>query len=155
MDIRECYLHNELAPSPVSPEEILLRLIFYPDHVKDNKLLPEAIPRDDLRSRGFSVQRSNFVTRELLDIRIRNYCDKSAARRFEGIADLLCKKIREIKDDDSCQAFIVIDDAREDDVGHAIILFSRKYSDSTQKKLRKNLLDQMSEIRSLEASLGS
>lgn len=156
MDIRECSKQSKYAPCPVRSNETLLRLIFYPDHIRDTHLLPEAISREDLRSRGFSIQRAEYATRKILQCRVDEICTKADGRSLAGIVKIVCENIRGIKDNDACQAFIVLDDAnKEDDIGHAIILFSRDYANSFQRKLRKDLLDLMTEVISIEEAVGS
>ena len=67
-------LHSQSAYSPgvVKDEEELLRIIFYPEHIVDNIVQPRAIALDDLRSRGFSVDRRPYVQQDILQQNVAN-----------------------------------------------------------------------------------
>ena len=47
-------------------EEELLRIIFYPEHIVDNIVQPSAIALDDLRPRGFSVDRRQYAQQDIM-----------------------------------------------------------------------------------------
>lgn len=120
--------HNSAAPdvSPgvVQDSEFLLRELFNPQHISDGKLLPAAIALDDLRSRGFSVHRVKYVTKEHVKASID---DKLSRPRVgtqwtdEGVAKFQAVAVRRLRIDGE-QVLVVIDTAHESNRGHASIL---------------------------------
>src|SRR2546427_8589488 len=79
-------LHSQSAYSPgvVKDEEELLRIIFYPEHIVDNIVQPSAIALDDLRSRGFSVDRRPYVQQDILQQNVANLRNRQQEVRQVG-----------------------------------------------------------------------
>lgn len=136
------------APGCVSSEEILLRIIFSPDHIDINgNLKPEAIPSQDLKERGFSVQRKLFVSKKRIYENIDHFVSRKESRFCKGISPIKCEVVRSIEDNQLNKVFNVIDDAlTENDHAHAKIMFKNSYGRSMIKSLRKKLLDEFSVI---------
>lgn len=60
------------SPGIVKSTETLLHLGFDPEHMKDGKIGPAAIPRRDLNERGFSVDRQAYAKRQVIEDRTRD-----------------------------------------------------------------------------------
>src|SRR4030095_16012909 len=96
--------------------------IFYPEHIVDNIVQPSAIALDDLRSRGFSVDRRQHAQQDIMQQNIANLRNRQQeARQVDYIARLQCRTVRDIQDSDAERAFIVIDTAYEINIAHASI----------------------------------
>jgi hypothetical protein len=129
------------SPGVVKDEEELLRIIFYPEHIVDNIVQPSAIALDDLRSRGFSVDRRQYVQHDVLQRNIDNLRNRQQEARQVGyIAQLQCRTVRNIHDDNAERAFIVIDTAYEINIAHASIYSARPRTDAHLRRLRNRLL---------------
>lgn len=138
-------VNNIHSPGVVQDEEILYRVTLHPEHVDENgKVLPAAIASDDLKSRGFSVERKDYCNIEnitkLIDRQIKNSPDK---RDFAEIAYFGCGVVRQFyfPDDNNIRSFVVIDQALSNNNAHASIysaLSSTKKSDI--KKIKQQLL---------------
>ena len=131
----------DLSLGPVRDEEILLREIFNPQHIKDGVLLERAVSLEDLRSKGFSVHRKEYVTEEFIRAMIDERLlrpRKEAPWEAEGVATIETSKVRQVCVDDE-RAFVVIDTANEDNRGHASI-YAAKCDEAHARELRKHLL---------------
>ena len=112
-----------LSPGIVADDELLLREMFNPQHVRDGKLLPSAISLHDLRSRGFSVHRMKYVSLAFVKVSMEARLSrprKDEPWKSEGVAKLDAREVRQLCVDDE-QAFVVIDTALKDNRGHASI----------------------------------
>ena len=109
------------SPGVVQDEEELLRIIFHPEHISDNgDVLPTAIALEDLRSRGFSVDRRQHAQRNIMQQTVECLRNRQPNhRQVDFIAQLLCEAVREMQDNDQERAFIVIDTACETNIAHA------------------------------------
>ena len=84
------------SPGVVKDEEELLRIIFYPEHIVDNIVQPSAIALDDLRSRGFSVERRQYVQHDILQRNVDNLRNRrQEMRQIDYIAQLQCRAVRD------------------------------------------------------------
>ena len=124
-------------------EEVLLREVLNPDHVKDDKVQPSAVSLDDLRKRGFSIHRLKYVTEALVEDSINKKLVKIVQgnqRTSEGVARFTARCVREISDDGD-RVFVVIDTAKLSNKGHAsIYLFDVFMGQSRARKMRGKLL---------------
>jgi hypothetical protein len=80
-----------LSPGIVEDDELLLREMFNPEHVRDGKVIERAVSVDDLRIRGFSVHRMKHVNPAMIKaaIAIRLAKPRSGSRWYdEGVARL-------------------------------------------------------------------
>ena len=137
------------SPGIVKDDEFLLRRLFNPQHVVDGKLLPAAIPAKDLHTEGFSVHRLEYVSIEFIDATIKDTLSKGRKDNItwtsEGVAKLSASGVRKIKIEKE-QIFVVVDSAKEDDIGHADILVANPEKGiSHAREMRKLLLPLMEE----------
>ena len=134
---------SEYSPGIVDNSEIILRLIFSPLQwdEKNNELKPAAFNRSELKGRGSSVERKKYTNLEFLRNKSQNIGKTASSKKFMGVVSCLCDSVRKIRDDNNQQAFCVLDTATIDDRGHADLLFSSKYQNSKQLKLREKLMD--------------
>lgn len=138
-------VNNEYSPGVVQDEETLYRITLHPEHVdEDGKILPAAIASDDLKSRGFSVERKNYCNKEnikkLVDKQIQKAPDK---RDFAEVAYFGCGVVRQFyfPDDNSIRSFLVIDEALIDNSAHASIYSALpSITRSNIKKIKQQLL---------------
>ena len=132
-----------MSPGLVMDEESLLREILNPDHVAKGEVQPTAISLTDLRERGFSIHRLEYVTRKFVEEAI----NEKLARTFqgrtrvsEGVAYFTARQIREIRNND-IQVFVVVDTAELTNPGHASIYLSDVgMKDSFARRMRNKLL---------------
>lgn len=130
-----------ISPGIVEPIEILLRLGFHPEHMKDGKIGPRAISLGDLRQKGFSVDREAYVKRQVLQDRAHNQMANRPDDRKESlISSFSCGNVRELTDEDSKRAFIVIDDAIPENNAHASIFSAFSRTEGQLRKIRSLLL---------------
>ena len=123
-------------------EERLLREVLNPDHFRGGEIQPAAIPLKDLKERGFSVHRLQYVTRILVEESINEKLARPFAgedRVSEGVARFTAHAVREISDNGN-RAFVVIDTARPSNKGHAsIYLLNADAKDSLARSMRDKL----------------
>ena len=133
-----------VSPGVVKDDEILLRELFNPEHVKDGKLTKRAIAVKDLRERGYSVHRMTFVSESFVRASIQERLGvprRNGVRwKDEGVARLVTSGVRSLHLDGE-RAFVVIDTALGKNRGHASI-FARKpeKGEAYVRKLRSLLL---------------
>jgi hypothetical protein len=111
------------SPGIVENDELLLRELFNPQHVRNGEVLPTAISLQDLRSRGFSVHRMKYVRAEFVQALMEERLSRPGRDepwKNEGVAKLKALAVRQLRADDQ-QAFVVIDTAQQDNRGHASI----------------------------------
>ena len=132
-----------ISPGPVGDEEHLLREILNPDHMVAGEIQSSAISLADLRERGFSVHRLEYVTRKFIEDGINHRLVRpfqGQRRMSEGVARLTARAVREIRDNGN-QAFVVIDTATWSNWGHASIYLSNiGLKESLARGLRNRLL---------------
>ena len=142
----------DISPGVVEDHERLLRALFNPDHVKDGEVLVTAISLTDLSSRGFSVHRTEFVSPPLVQSLIDKFLSRlpdGQQRKFEGVARLETRDVREIKENGK-QLFVAIDTAMQCNRGHASIYLSdTSLSEGRARELRKLLLPLLQERTSV------
>ena len=133
----------DISPGLVQDDERVIRALFNPDHIKEGQIVSSAIPIRDLLKRGFSVQRRNFTTQEILEKIIDRYLSRESGtskRKFEGVAPLETREVRGLIEDDK-RVFVVIDTALECNPGHASIYLSdTTVPDSKAREYRKLLM---------------
>lgn len=122
--------------------ELLSRTILYPDHAHSNgELKEEAISRQDLTRRGFSVFRVKYTEFNVVVDIVDSQIAKMPERNLVGASTFLANSVRNITDKSSYQSFVIIDDACTRNLrGHALILCAEKYTPSRVKEFRRNLL---------------
>lgn len=128
----------------VKDEEYLLRVIYAPEHIKDGFVIESAISLEDLSTRGFSLDRELYKDDTLIEQRIVNHTQKRPDERQSSfISKFLCGNARGISDPEQTneRAFIVIDDAQDDNLAHASLYSAQNgLKRGALKKLRTLLL---------------
>jgi len=139
---REGVQQSENSPSIVDSSENLLRAMFTPEHIDDKGHLKEqAIPSQDLSERGFSVQREQYTNDTLNQKIVSGWLNNKPEREFIKLGKISCLHTRNINDQQNNQAFVVLDDAIEENPAHAIILTAEKYGKGALEKLRHELIE--------------
>jgi len=147
-DVCETVAFNSHSPGPVTSDEELLRCGFHPENFSSGKLAANILPIEHLKLKepaeksGCSVDRLAYSNREhlrkkLLDLAERN----QTIREKEIIIQFACREIRQVSNEDKCQAFKVLDIAFEHDKSHAAIIAAKEYKESYLRKLRNKILD--------------
>ena len=135
-----------ISPSPVQDHEILLRAIIDPDHIKEGRVQPSAVPLRDLKQSGLSVQRKEHSTRQELEAIIQPMLARTTAagpRRLESLALFTAGAVRSIRNQGQ-QVFVVIDTAQPGNRAHASIhLADLRTKDSLAREMRERLLKLM------------
>ena len=135
-----------ISPGPVPDHEILLRAIIDPDHIHQGRIQPSAVPLQDLKQRGLSIQRREHSTRQELEAVIRPMLAKTTVagvRRLESLAIFTTAAVRDIRNQGR-QAFVVIDTAQPDNRAHAsIYLADLQARPSLAREMREQLLKLM------------
>ncbi|WP_394754372.1 hypothetical protein [Crenothrix sp.] len=132
--------HSEFGV--VKDEEYLLRIIYAPEHIRDDLVIESAIALDDLSTRGFSLDRDAYKNDSAIQQRISTQSDKQPdQRQTYFIAKFQCISVRDMLDEANKRAFIVIDDVHDDNKAHAS-LYSAKANlgKGILRKLRSQLL---------------
>lgn len=153
----ETISQSEFSPCPVKSEEDLLRLGYHPEHINQGKIVPTAISSQDLTDRGFSVDRKEFHSKELIKNRAKTQMERrSDLRKNAFISTFRCSSVRNIfysKDNQSQRGFIVLDTADEENNAHASIYGTTK-TKSILIKIRIELAELLTEnLVSLEQFL--
>lgn len=148
----------EVSPGVIDDAEQLLREMFNPQHVKNGEVVVTAISLEELRSRGFSVHRMEYVTAEYVKESINERLSRPRTGsnwQDEGVARLQASVVRALRVDDQ-QAFVVIDTAKEDSRGHASIYAAApEKGQAHARELRALLLPLLQERMSLNQAFDS
>ena len=106
----------------VADDEYLLRVIYSPEHIINGSVIESAISLDDLSTRGFSLDREMYQDQSLITKRIEIQSQKKPAeRQSSSIFRFKCGAARSIQiiNQHDNRAFIVIDDAQQNNEAHA------------------------------------
>ena len=142
------------SPGIVTPTETLLRLGFHPEHIRDGKLSPTTISLNDLGERGFSVDRQAHVKRRVIEDRAREQMTRRPEDRQEAlISPFVCSVVRELTDEESQRAFLVIDTAEPENCAHASIYSAYPRGKGQLRKIRSLLLPLLQSYVLLETYL--
>ena len=142
------------SPGIVQPAEILLRLGFNPEHMRDGKIGPVAITVEDITVRGMSVDREKYVKHQILSEKAKDMMNRGEGSRKQAlISSLSCKDIRDLTDENSKRAFIVIDTAEPENNAHASVYSAYVRGRGQVRKIRKLLLELMQNYQPLDAYL--
>lgn len=132
---------SEHSPGPVKNSEELLRVIFYPEHIKDGCVLATAVSLTDLRERGFSVDRRGHVIKSVIEQKIsRQIANKREERQESTISKFRCGAVRELLNESYGRACIVIDTALAENPAHASIYSAKVLGDGGLRKVRSLIL---------------
>lgn len=137
------------SPGVVGSGETLLRTGYHPEHTEDGMITSRAIPSEDLKERGFSVDRKEMVTRTVLRRRAENQMNNRPDLRKEAvISPFNCGDVRAIAYEGT-RALIVVDSATPDNPAHASI-YSLYGGDGRLKKIKTLLLPFLQDYEPLE-----
>ena len=126
---------------PVPREEQLLRLNFSPEHIQNGEVIPNAIAVEDLKKRGYSLDREHLVKIETIQKRSDSQSAKNPKDREESyISRFGCESVCLEVDDEGAPAFKVEASPREDNNAHAHILSAISRGPGTLRKLRGQLV---------------
>jgi len=137
------------SPGPVKNPELLLRVLYQPEHVKNGEAIVTAIPLDDLRAKGWSVDRKKYIKTELLKERITAQIQRNPGIREVSFASqLLCNDIRKIFDDvNGEREFLIVDEIDEKELpinkAHAAIYSVENPKNGVLRKLRSKLIEEL------------
>jgi hypothetical protein len=129
-----------ISPGLVADNETVLRTIFDPQHIQNGELQNAAISLEDIRSRGWSVERKRFTS--LWRIKLTHYrwrLKKSDLKRCYVIP-IDVGALRTQCQFDQNHKFIVIDDALYANPAHAAVLISKKCGEGMARKARGELM---------------
>lgn len=131
----------------VKDEEHLLRVIYAPEHIRNGSVIESAIALEDLKERGFSLDRASYVDDAVIQQRIAAQTDRKPDQRQSNfIAQFECVSVRNISDESNEQAFIVIDTAQDDNLAHASLYSANaNLGRGGLRKLRDKLLPLLQE----------
>lgn len=137
---------SEFSPSPVKSEEDLLRLGYHPQDIDEKgKIAPKAITTEDLKERGFSVDRLEYCQKQLIENRAKNQSAKLPEKRQKSLISIFrCSSVRRIKKDDNERAFIILDTAEQKNIAHASV-YGNTNKKSILRKIRVELADLLNE----------
>ncbi len=132
-----------ISPGVVADDEFLLRELFNPQHIDDNgQVLVTAISLQDLRHRGFSVNRIKYVSPDFIKSSVRKRLSRprhGRPWRDEGVAKFEARRIRRIQTQGE-RAFVVIDTALPENPGHASIYVTKPEKGEAYARELRNLL---------------
>lgn len=132
----------KISPGPVQDQEWLIRSLWNPDHIVDGVVQPAAIPIEDLKRKGFSVNRLLHVTQQLVENELAAAVARASngkPRSAEGVALFTARRVRSFQEKNS-QAFVVIDTGLTRNPGHASIYVSDiKMGKSEARRMREKL----------------
>lgn len=128
---------NEFSSGVVDSEENVSRVLFLPNHFKDDKLHPSAFEQI-LQSCGLSVLRrdDNFESSLKKTIEI---VEGKSNKKYKGYATASVKEIRGIYAQ-SYRLFYVLDTAKKDRLSHADVYTTRKSITDFPKELLLDLI---------------
>jgi len=142
------------VPGVIEKDEILIRIFYHPDHIDElGNIKASAIPSDDLKSRGVSVDRKSYVEKRYIETNIQNSVARKEERNLAGFGLISHETVLGILDVKNSTALHVKSDPISNNQAHAIILAKNNYLRSELKKLRKDLVDKFKSVKSIEEAL--
>lgn len=137
------------SPGPVMDCERLLRVLYEPEHIKEGKIIPSSISLNDLKSRGFSIDRKKYVDVESLTKRISSQKKRFPEKRAICFSSRIpCEDIRNLKDNETGKReCVVIDEIDKKDIpinkAHAAIYSAYKVGKGGLRGIRSQLVEIM------------
>ena len=132
------------SPGLVSSEEIILRTVLDPDHLKkDGKLADAAISLEDIRVRGWSVDRKRFTSPWAIKLFHSRWKRKKPAISKFYVLPILVRDLRYRDETTGIQEFVAVDAALWFKPSHAAVLLSRLQPPSAARKLRTDLIQKL------------
>jgi len=141
----EASKQSEHSPSKVGNSETLLYVLIEPHNYEANGISARAFSRTELKNSQVSISRKNHIPRDILQKEVIDILlEKDQRRKFMGVLQAKCLKIRQLKTEEpkSRRAFCVIDDGTLKNVGHTHLGFShtaRQQTKSQWTAYRENL----------------
>lgn len=133
-----------LSPGLVRSKEVVMRTILDPDHLKaDGKLASAAIALDDIRFRGWSVDRKAFTSLWKLKNAHSAWRTKKPKVRNIYVLPIPVSEIRTANPATGDQDFVAIDAAMWLNPAHAVVLLSKPQSEGAARGLRNDLLKKL------------
>jgi hypothetical protein len=126
--------------------ELLLRVLFDPEHILNGEIIETSISLDDLKSNGYSVDRKGYINLELFREKVAAQVRRKPEKRESSFSsELGCKNIREFNDDiDGERDFLVVDEIDEEESpinpAHAAIYSANKTGKGGLRKIRRKLV---------------
>lgn len=136
----------------VNDDESIIRMTFSPESYQDGEFLPSAVSLDDLKARGFSVDRESITTLAVVRERIETQQQKKPEdRHFPIFSKLSCAAIRVEAAEDQQTMFVVeaLPDGKND--GHAVIKSAIPRGKGELRKLRNRLIQHLNNVVPLES----
>lgn len=132
------------SPGLVASSEVIIRTVIDPDHLQpDGKIATTAISLDDIRRRGWSVNRINFTSpRQVKRFHVRWKKRKPSVKECY-VLPVSVAELRHPSPDTGFQDFVVTDDARWCDPSHAAVLASKPCGESAARVLRSRLMSRL------------
>lgn len=135
------------SPGPVNNSEQLLRVLHQPEHILDGEVIESSVPLEDLKSRGFSVDRRAYVNLTLLSERVAEQVRRDPPNREASFSsELLCERLREILSEDK-RDFLIVDeiDEKKEPVNsaHASIYSANETGKGGLRKIRHKLVGEI------------
>ncbi len=153
--ICEEYSVSNHSPGPVQDDEYVIRQIYSPIHIDEETGRLKPLAFEDASSRGMSVNRKNFVSKQELEEKIAKKLkidkDRGKKRTCKGVAIAKCSDIRAITHQET-KSFCIYDTATDKDKSHADIcqaISGRKEGSRARFKLRKVFSEFPSDLKKL------
>lgn len=142
------------SPGLVRSNELILRTILDPDHLEPGGgLRSAAISLDDLRSRGWSVDRKKYTSLRQLKLFHSRWAKRRPQIEQFLVIPILVSTLRLTRD--GHQDFVVTDTATCKKPFHASVLVSSpKLKESEARKLRDDLLKRLPRYSKVERVFG-
>lgn len=145
---------------PLSDDESLVRAFFCPEQHNGTEFLPNAVSLDDLKDRGFSVDRPPYTPVSVLAHRLTNQkAKKPTEREFPKFSELFYRKLMDDKDGKGNSFFdvqispVAKTEQEPANPGHASVFSADKSLGRGElRKVRSALIDHLNnvvDIRSL------
>jgi hypothetical protein len=129
------------SPGLVTSEEIILRTVLDPDHLKqDGKLADAAISLEDIRIRGWSVDRKRFTSPWAIELFHSRWKKRKPAINRFYVLPILVRDLRFRNHATGMQEFVAVDAALWLKPSHAAVLLARPQAQSAARKLRSDLI---------------
>lgn len=139
--------------NPVADNEILIRITYTPEHHDGSRFLNGAVSLEDLKSRGFSVDRPSITTRHSVIRRVAAQSQRNPGERQRVLfSELFCRSIRSELDENGEQVFLVnaTPDPARGNLGHASILSRKQLGAGGLRKIRVTLLNHLNRLTEFE-----
>lgn len=133
-----------LTPGLVASREVIIRTILDPDHLgPDGKLAAAAIALEDIRFRGWSVDRKLYTSPWRIKLSHSRWRRKKPHLRDIYALPVAAKDLRQPDPATGRPAFVVIDAALWLNPAHATVLLAEQLGQGAARGLRNKLVQQL------------